>query len=107
MERENPNIDVDAAFEALDPNAQRVIMDAAQRWAREKQSARPETIAPADGGRAGDEQYPAPVDAIKLLDTTTTSAATIYDVEVSIAGTLDHIGVIIGDDGSVEVRSAE
>ncbi len=104
---ERTNITLDWALQALDPNAQQVIIDAAQAWAREKQSAEPTQVAPADAGRAGDEQYPAPVDAIKLLDTTTNETATIYDVEVSIAGTLDHIGVIISDNGSVEVRPAE
>ncbi len=104
---ERSNITLDWALQAVDPNAQQVIIDAAVAWAREKQSADPMQIAPADARRAGDEQHRAPVDAIKLLDTRTTAAATIYDVEVSIAGTLDHIGVSISDDGAVEVRSAE
>ncbi len=104
---ERTNIDLDWALQALDPNAQQVIVNAAQAWAREKQSADPARIAPADGGRTGDEQHPAPVDTIKLLDTSTDENATIYDIEVSVAGTLDHIGVIVANDGSVEVRPAE
>lgn len=104
---ERSNITLDWALQSVDPNAQQVIIDAAVAWAREKQSADPMQIAPADAGRAGDEQHRAPVDAIKLLDTRTTAAATIYDVEVSIAGTLDHIDVIVADNGSVEVRPAE
>lgn len=104
---ERSNITLDWALQAVDPNAQQVIIDAALAWAREKQSADPMQVAPADAGRTGDEQHPAPVDAIKLLDTTTTEAATIYDIEVSVAGTLDHIGVIISNDGTVEVRPAE
>ncbi len=104
---ERTNITLDWALQAVDPNAQQVIIDSALAWAGEKQSADPAQVAPADAGRAGDEQHPAPVDAIKLLDTTTTDAATIYDIEVSIAGTLDHIAVIISDNGSVAVRPAE
>lgn len=104
---ERTNIDLDWSLRALDPNAQQVIINAAQQWARTKQNAAPDAIAPADGGRAGDEQHPAPVDAIKLINTATNTAATIYDIEVSIAGTLDHIMVSITDDGSVDVRPAE
>ncbi len=104
---ERSNITLDWALQAVDPNAQQVIIDAALAWAREKQTADPMQIAPADGGRAGDEQHRAPVDAIKLLDTRTTGVATTYEIEVSIAGTLDHIGVSISDNGAVEVRPAE
>lgn len=104
---ERNNIDLDWALQALDPNAQQLIINAALAWAREKQNADPARVAPADGGRAGDEQYPAPVDTIKLLDTSTDENSTIYDIEVSVAGTLDHIGVIVANDGSVQVRSAE
>ena len=104
---ERTNIDLDWALQAIDPNAQQVIINAALAWAQQKQSADPLDVAPADAGRVGDEQVPAPVDTIKLINTTNTDAATIYDIEVSVAGTLDHVGVIISNDGSVEVRPAE
>lgn len=104
---ERTNIDLDWALKALDPNAQQVIINAALAWAKQKQSADPRNVAPADAGRAGDEQFPAPVDTIKLVNTTNSDAATIYDIEVSVAGTLDHVGVIVSNDGSVEVRPAE
>ena len=105
MERQN--IQLDAALEALDPNAQQVVVSAAQQWVRGKQSAQPEAVAPMDAGRPGDEQVPAPIDSLTLINTTTDNRATIYDVEVSYGGNLDHIGVVLTDDGSVEVRSAE
>jgi hypothetical protein len=60
-----------------------------------------------DAGRTGDEQHPAPIDAIRLLDTTTSEADTVYDIEISVAGTLEHLNVIIADDGSTQVRPAE
>jgi hypothetical protein len=104
---ERTNIDLDWALKAIDPNAQQVIINSALAWAKQKQSADPLNVAPADAGRVGDEQFPAPVDAIKLINTTNTDAATIYDIEVSVAGTLDHIGVIVSNDGSVEVQPAE
>lgn len=105
MERES--IQLDAALEALDPNAQQLIVDAARTWIHDKQTARPAEVAPMDGGREGDEQVPAPIDSITLLDTSTDNRATVYDVEVSYGGNLDHIGVTVTDDGSVTVRSAE
>ena len=101
------DIQLDAAMQSLDPNAQQVIVNAALAYARNKQTAAPTEVAPADGGRAGDEQYPAPVDTIKLLDTTTTAATTMYEIEISVAGTLDHVGVEIVDDGSTHVRPVE
>lgn len=106
MER-GTNIDLDWSLQQLDPNAQRLIVDAALTWARDKQRAAPEAVAPANAGRASDEQVAAPVDAIKLLDTTTTEEATVYDIEVSVAGTLDPVSVIVSDDGSVRVQRAE
>jgi hypothetical protein len=105
MEREN--IQLDAALEALDPNVQQVVVSAAQQWVRGKQRAQPATVAPMDGGRPGDEQVPAPIDSITLINTATDNRATVYDVEVSYGGNLDHISVELTDDGSVEVRSAE
>lgn len=101
------SIDLDWAIQQLDPNAQQVIIRAAQTWARDKQNASPGAVAPMDAGREGDEQYPAPVDTIKLIDTTTTETETVYDIEVSIAGTLDPISVRIANDGSVGVQRAE
>ena len=106
-EEEPMNIQLDTAMQTLDANARQVIVDAAQAWAREKQNAAPTAVAPADAGRVGDEQHPAPVDVIRLLDTTTNEAYTVYEVEVSIAGTLDHLSVSIADDGSVQVQPAE
>lgn len=97
----------DSAMQTLDPNARNVIVDAAQQYIRDKQAADPTAIAPADGGRAGDEQVAAPIDAIKLLDTTTTEAVTIYEIEISVAGNIDHVGVTITDDGTVQVRGVE
>lgn len=101
------DIRLDAAMQSLDPNAQNVIVDAAQQYFRDKQSADPIDIAPTNSGRASDEQVPAPIDAITLLDTTTTEAVTIYEVEVSAGGNLDHIGVEINNDGTVRVRGVE
>ncbi|HEX6292722.1 MAG TPA: hypothetical protein VFZ66_26295 [Herpetosiphonaceae bacterium] len=101
------DIQFDTAMQTLDPNAQSVIVDAAQQYIREKQAAPPTTIAPADAGRASDEQYPAPIDAIRLLDTTTTQAATIYEIEISAGGNVDHVGVTITNDGTVQVRGVE
>jgi hypothetical protein len=101
------NVQLDSAMQALDPNAQRVIVDAAMAWARTKETADPVDVAPANAGRAGDEQVPAPVDKITLIDTITTNATTTYEVEVSIGGNLDHINVVIADDGTTEVRAAE
>lgn len=106
MER-GSNIDLDWSLRAIDPNAQQVIVNAALSWARQKQGAAPQEVAPADGGREGDEQVDAPVDTIKLIDTTTTDQATIYDIEVSTGGTLDPVSVIIANDGSVRVQRAE
>ena len=100
-------IDLDWAIRNLDPNAQQVIISAAQTWARDKQDGAATDVAPADAGRVGDEQVPAPVDAIKLINTTTDENATIYDVEVSIAGTLDPVSVILANDGSVRVQRGE
>lgn len=100
-------IDLDWAIRNLDPNAQQVLINAAQAWARDKQNAGSGEVAPADAGRRGDEQYPAPVDAIKLINTTTDEHATVYDIEVSIAGTLDPLSVIVADDGSVRVQRGE
>lgn len=101
------NIQLGPDMQTLDPNAQQVIIDAAIRYERAKQSAPPRAVAPADAGRRGDEQFPAPVDAIKLIDTTVGQRATIYQIEVSVAGTLDHINVIVADDGSVEIQPGE
>jgi hypothetical protein len=97
----------DSAMQALDPNARNVIVDAAMQYMRDKQSADPATIAPANVGRASDEQFAAPIDAIKLLDTTTTDAVTIYEIEISVAGTVDHVGVTLSNDGTVQVRGVE
>jgi hypothetical protein len=97
----------DSAMQTLDPNARNVIVDAAQHYIRDKQTADPMAIAPADAGRASDEQFAAPIDAIKLLDTTTTEAVTIYEIEISVAGNIDHVGVTISDDGTVQVRGVE
>jgi hypothetical protein len=108
MERgRSTNIDLDWSVQSLDPNVQRLIIDAAQTWAHDKQRAAPQEVAPADGGRPGDEQVGAPVDTIRLLDTTTTEAVTIYDIEVSTGGTVDPVSVIVGNDGSVRVQRAE
>ncbi len=101
------DIQRDAAFEALDANAQQVILNAAQAYKQRKHTAPPQQVAPAGGGRPGDEQMPAPIDQIALLNTTVGETATIYDVVISAAGTRDHISVIIGDDGTTEVRPAE
>jgi hypothetical protein len=101
------DIQRDAAFEALDANAQQVILNAAMAYKQRKHSAPPEQIAPASGGRPGDEQMPAPIDQIALLNTTVNQTATIYNVVISAAGTRDHVSVIIGNDGSTEVRPAE
>jgi len=103
---ERAAIDLDWTIRSLDPNVQRLLIDAAQRWARQKQAAPPETVAPEDGGRESDEQVPAPVDAIKLLDTRTDEATTRYDIEVSTGGTLDPVTVVVSNDGSVTVQSA-
>jgi hypothetical protein len=100
-------IQLDSAMQALDPNARNVIVDAAQHYVRDKQAATPTSIAPADGGRASDEQFPAPIDAIKLLDTTTTNAVTIYEIEISVGGNVDHVGVEIDNNGTVRVRGVE
>jgi hypothetical protein len=97
----------DSAMQTLDPNARNVIVNAAQQYIRDKQAADPMVVAPADAGRASDEQVAAPIDAIKLLDTTTTEAVTIYEIEISVAGNIDHVGVTISDDGTVQVRGAE
>jgi hypothetical protein len=94
----------DTAMQTLDPNAQNVIVDAAMQYVRDKQAAEPRVIAPADAGRVSDEQVPAPIDAIKLLDTTTTEATTVYEIEISVGGNLDHVGVVISNDGTVQVR---
>lgn len=101
------DIQRDPAFEALDANAQQVILHAAQAYKQRKHAAPPQEIAPASGGRPGDEQMPAPIDQIALLNTTVDATATIYDVVISAAGTRDHISVIVGNDGSTEVRPAE
>lgn len=101
------DIDLDPRLQGLDSNAQRVIIDAARAFIREKQSAAPEAIAPMDAGREGDEQVDAPIDTLKLINTTTNETATIYDIEVSSGGTLDPVSVIITNDGSVQVRPAE
>lgn len=104
---EPQGIDLDWTIQNLDPNVQRLLIDAAQRWAQGKQSASPDTVAPEDGGREGDEQVPAPVDAVKLLDTTTTDTVTTYDIEVSTGGTLDPVTVTVTNDGSVSVQAAD
>lgn len=101
------SIDLDWAIRNLDPNAQQVIINAAQTWARDKQDAAAPAVAPADAGREGDEQVAAPVDAIKLINTVTDENATIYDIEVSIAGTLDPVSVILANDGAVRVQRGE
>jgi len=101
------DIQLDWKFQALDPNAQQVLINAANAWISDKQTADPDAIAPADGGRVGDEQHPAPVDAIKLIDTQTTDTETVYDIEVSYGGSLDPVSVIIGNDGAMRVQSAE
>ncbi len=106
MERNTP-IDLDWSIKNLDPNAQQVIINAAQSWVRNKQNAVPTDVAPADAGRVSDEQVPAPVDAIKLINTTTDERATIYDIEVSVAGTLDVLSVLLDNDGNVQVRAPE
>lgn len=103
---ESAAIDLDWAIRELDPNVQRLLIDAARSWARQKQSAPPESVAADDGGRESDEQVPAPVDAIKLLGTATDEAITAYDIEVSTGGTLDSISVTVTNDGSVNVRPA-
>lgn len=100
-------IDLDWAIQNLDPNVQQVLINAAQSWARGKQNATPDEVAPMDAGRRGDEQFPAPVDTIKLINTTTDETATVYDIEVSIAGTLDPLSVIVANDGAVRVQRAE
>lgn len=108
MERgRSTNIDLDWSVQSLDPNVQRLIVDAAQTWARDKQSAAPEEVAPANAGRPSDEQVAAPVDTIRLLNTTTSETSTIYDIEVSVGGTVDPVSVIVADDGSVQVQRAE
>jgi len=101
------DIRLDSAMQALDPNAQNVIVDAAMQYIRDKQQAAPEAVAPANAGRASDEQVPAPIDAITLLDTTTNNAVTIYEIELSAGGNLDHVGVEIANDGTVRVRGVE
>lgn len=104
---ERANIDLDWAIRQLDPNVQQVIITGARTWARDKQRAAPQAVAPADAGRPGDDQVAAPVDAIKLIDTTTDETATVYEIEVSTGGTLDHVSVIVTNDGTVRVQRGE
>jgi hypothetical protein len=103
---ERRNIDLDPRIQALDGNAQQVIVSAAEAYLRDKQRAAPTAVAPMDAGRPGDEQFPAPIDAVKLVDTSTDATRTVYDVEISYGGNLDLISINIADDGSVEVRGA-
>jgi hypothetical protein len=100
-------IELGETIQELDPNVQRLLIDAAQRWVSQKEAAPPRSVAPEDGGRQGDEQYPAPVDAINLLDTTTNDTVTVYDIEVSYGGDLDPVSVTVTNDGTVSVQAAD
>lgn len=101
------DIQLDPSFDALDANERQVIVNAAMEYVRSKQQAAPEAVAPMNGGRRGDEQVAAPIDAIKLIDTQTDQRTTTYSVEVSYGGTLDPISVVIDDAGNVAVQSPE
>lgn len=100
-------IQLDWAFQALDANAQQVLINAAQQYVRSKQSAAPDAVAPMDGGRPGDEQYPAAVDAITLVDSRTDEQSTTYDIEVSYGGNLDHLAVLLDNAGNVQVQTTD
>ena len=100
-------IQLDAALQALDPNAQQVIVNTAQQYERDKQTAAPQQVAPMDAGRPGDEQYPAQVDKISLLNSTIADTASVYDIEITVAGSVDTISVVIDNDGSVAVRPTD
>ncbi len=80
-------IRLDAAAQALDPNAQHVLVNAARSWVQRT------TIAPPD--------------SLRLLNTTTDARATVYEIEVDVAGTIDHLNVSVDDNGTVQVRPAE
>ena len=97
----------DTAFEALDPNAQQVLINTAQNYLRSKQTAHPTDIAPMDGGRQGDEQYPAPIDKITLVNTSTNEQATTYDIEISYGGNFDHLSVLLDNAGNVQAQPTD
>ncbi len=101
------NMQFDSTFEALDPNAQQVLINAAQQHIRSKQTANPTDVAPMDGGRAGDEQYPAPIDKISLLNTSTDEQATTYDIEISYGGNFDHLAVVLDNAGNVQAQPTD
>lgn len=97
----------DSTFQALDPNAQQVLINTAQNYLRSKQQANPTDVAPADGGRQGDEQYPAPIDKISLVNNSTDEQDTTYDIEISYGGNLDHLSVVLDNAGNVQVMPTE
>jgi hypothetical protein len=80
-------IRLDASMQALDANAQHVVVDAARTWVQQRISA--------------------PADDVRLLNTTTDTHVTIYEIEVDVGGTTDHVNVMLADNGSVEVQPAE
>ncbi len=77
----------DAATQALDPNAQQLLVNAARTWVQRNTTA--------------------PPDSIRLLNTTTDASVTLYEIEVDAGGTTDHLNVSVADDGMVEVQPAE
>lgn len=82
-------IRLDAATQALDPAVQTVVVDAARTWVR------------------SNELASASPDALRLLSSDITARASIYEVEIDVAGTIAHLNVSIADDGAVDVRPAE
>lgn len=80
-------INLDAATQALDPNAQQVIVNAVIEWVSRKTNA--------------------PIDSIRLLNDRTDERVTAYEVEADAAGTIEHLQVLLTDDGSVSVQPAE
>ncbi len=101
------DINLDPAMQSLDPTVQYLIINAARTWERDKQNTPPNVVAPTNAGRPGDEQYPAPIDTIRLLNAETRTDVSIYEVEFDVAGTTEHINIFVADDGSMEVRPAE
>ncbi len=85
-------IHLDSAMQALDGNAQTVILGAARQWLAQMSDV------PADA---------ASPDAVRLLRTATDGRATTYEIEIDLAGTIHHVNVALSDGGAVTVSAAE
>jgi hypothetical protein len=78
---------LDQAMESLDPNTRQMLMAAADAWARER--------------------HGTPPDKINLLNDEQTPQGRLFEVEISAAGILDHIGLLASPNGEITVQPAE